>query len=289
MDQWISRNKEDVEHIVRRALEEDIGNGDVTTHSIVPPEAKLNGRFIAKERGVIAGWDVVQRTFACLDKTVRLEPIVLDGACASPNQVIATICGPAQAILTGERTALNFLQRMSGIATLTRKFVDAVQGTSAVILDTRKTIPGLRMLDKAAVRIGGGENHRFCLSDMVLIKENHIAVAGGITEAVRRVRSTKLAGVPQGIRNLQIEVEVKNLAQLEEALALQVDRILLDNMSLAELRQAVVMVNHRIPLEASGNITLENVADVAATGVDFISIGQLTHSAKALDISLLVE
>lgn len=281
--------KEDVEHIVRRAIEEDIGNGDVTTQSLVPPEAKLSGRFIAKARGIIAGWDVAQQTFACLDKSVRLQPIVLDGACASPNQVIAAIRGPAQAILTGERTALNFLQRMSGIATLTRKFVDAVRGTSTVILDTRKTIPGLRMLDKAAVRIGGGENHRFCLSDMVLIKENHIAAAGGITEAVRRARSTKLAGLPRRIRGLQIEVEVKNLAELQEALALTVDRILLDNMSLAELRQAVVMANHRIPLEASGNITLENVADVAATGVNFISIGQLTHSAKALDISLLVE
>ena len=268
-----------IEPIVRRALDEDIGDGDVTTLSTIPAEATLDGRFIAKASGVIAGLAVAQMTFALVDERVRLTPPVADGDPVSQGDVFATIDGPCRALLTGERVALNFLQRMSGIATLTRRFVEAVQGTRAVILDTRKTAPGLRRLDKWAVRLGGGQNHRIGLYDMVLIKDNHIAAVGSITEAVQRVRAAD-------DRQRPIEVEVKTLAELHETLPLNVDRILLDNMSQAEMREAVRITNGRTPLEASGNITLDNVAAVAATGVDYISAGSLTHSVKALDISL---
>lgn len=272
-----------VDGVIRQALAEDIGDGDVTTVCLVAPEARLTGRLIAKEPGVIAGLEVARRTFALLDGRAQLTPRVADGSPVAAHSPIATVAGPGQALLSGERVALNFLQRMSGIATLTRHFVDAVAGTRATILDTRKTAPGLRLLDKWAVRLGGGQNHRFGLYDMALIKENHIAAAGGrLAEAVARVR----AGDP--LRR-PIEVEVRSLAELEEALAQEVDRILLDNMSLAEMRQAARLAAGRVPLEASGNITLANVAEVAATGVDYISTGALTHSVKALDISLLLD
>jgi nicotinate-nucleotide pyrophosphorylase (carboxylating) len=210
---------------------------------------------------------------------VELSPSASDGDGVARGQVFATIHGPCRALLTGERVALNFLQRMSGIATLTRRFVEAVEGTRAVILDTRKTAPGLRLLDKWAVRLGGGQNHRIGLYDMALIKDNHIAAVGSITEAVKRVRALDE-------RHRPIEVEVTSLEQLREALPLDVDRILLDNMSLDQMREAVRAANGKTPLEASGNVTLDNVAQVAATGVDFISVGALTHSVKALDISL---
>lgn len=270
------------EDTIRRALEEDIGWGDVTTQCTVPPDAVLDGQLIAKQAGVIAGLEVARLVFALLDEHVQFAPCVKSGDPVKIGQLIATIAGPGLALLSGERVALNLLQRMSGIATLTRRFVEAVRGTSAIILDTRKTTPGLRALDKWAVRLGGGQNHRFGLYDMVLIKENHIAVAGGsMTEAVARVRARDL-------RRLAIEVEVKNLDELREALGLSVERILLDNMTVDEMCNAVQLANGRIPLEASGNITLENVAVVAATGVDFISVGALTHSVQALDISLLL-
>jgi nicotinate-nucleotide pyrophosphorylase (carboxylating) len=268
--------------IVQRALEEDIGTGDVTTDAIVPPEATVGGRFIAKSPGVVAGWEAVRVTFALLDGRVEITPAAPDGARVESGQVIAAISGPGRATLAGERVALNFLQRMSGIATLTRRFVEVVAGTGAVILDTRKTVPGLRLLDKMAVKIGGGENHRFGLYDMVLIKDNHIAAAGGIGAAVARVR----ACVPQ---DLKIEVEVKNVDELENVLALNVDRILLDNMSLEGMQRAVRLVNRRVPLEASGNIGLDNVGAVAATGVDYISVGALTHSVRAMDISMKLD
>jgi len=270
------------EAIIRRALGEDIGDGDVTGQCIVPPDAVLNGRFIAKEAGVVAGLEVVRLTFSLVDERVQLNAHVTDGDRVDVGQVIATINGPGQALLAGERVALNFLQRMSGIATLTRRFVEAVQNTSAIILDTRKTAPGLRLLDKWAVRLGGGQNHRFGLYDMVLVKDNHIAAVGSISEAVARVRAKDKQRRP-------IEVEVKTLAELGEALALELDRIMLDNMSLAEMREAVRLTNGRVPLEASGNVTLENVAAIAATGVDYVSVGMLTHSVQALDISLLLE
>lgn len=265
--------------IARRALEEDIGDGDITTQSTIPAEAILGGRFVAKETGIIAGLAVAQLTFALVDERVTIAPRVAEGAPVQRGHTFAEISGPCRALLTGERVALNFLQRMSGIATMTQRFVQAVRGTRAIILDTRKTAPGLRALDKWAVRLGGGQNHRSGLYDMVLIKDNHIAAVGSITQAVARVRAAD-------DRRRPIEVEVKTLDELRETLPLNVDRILLDNMSLIEMREAVQLTNGRTPLEASGNVTLDNVAQVAATGVDFISTGSLTHSVRALDISL---
>ncbi len=268
-----------IQEIVRNALAEDIGDGDVTSLNTIPEDAQVEGQFLAKEPGVIAGLAVVHEVFRQLDPRVEITDLVADADTVGPRQVIATIRGPGRAVLMGERVALNFLQRMSGIATMTRHFVDAVEGTYATMLDTRKTAPGLRVLDKWAVRLGGGQNHRFGLYDMAMIKDNHIAAVGGLAEAVARVR----AGDP---RHRPIEVEVTTLDQLQEALALPVDRILLDNMSLDQMRQAVEMAAGRIPLEASGNVTLYTVDAIAATGVDYISSGALTHSVEALDISL---
>lgn len=271
-----------VEEVIQRALEEDVGEGDITTLWTVPPDAILDGQLIAKQSGVVAGLEVARLTFEMLDDRVRLIPQTADGDSVSDGQIVAEVSGPGRALLSGERVALNLLQRMSGIATLTRRFVKAIEGTSAVILDTRKTVPGLRVLDKWAVRIGGGQNHRFGLYDMVLIKENHIAAArGSISKAVACVHASNQ-------HQLAIEVEVKSLAELKEALGLNIDRILLDNMAIDEMREAVQVTNGRVPLEASGNITLEDVAEVAATGVDYISVGALTHSTRALDFSLLL-
>ena len=268
--------------IVRKALEEDMGDGDVTTNPIVPPDRRAYGRFVAKEKGIIAGLQVAETAFLALDDQAQFETIINDGEKAETGRIIARVEGKGRALLSAERVALNFLQRMSGIASLTRQFVDAVSGTSAAILDTRKTAPGIRAFDKWAVLLGGGQNHRFGLFDMVLIKDNHIHIAGSITEAVSRV----LTGAG---RDFDIEVEVRDMEELKEALALKVDRIMLDNMNTEELAQAVKIADGRVPLEASGNVDLDNVAAIAATGVNFISIGQLTHSVKALDISLLME
>ena len=278
-------NKKELENlhaIIHRALEEDIGSGDITTLSTVPAKSVLKGTFIAKESGVIAGLEVVRETLQYLDKQVSFSPKVTDGKLVSKGTVLATVRGRGRVLLTAKRTALNFLQRMSGIATLTRAYVDAVKGTDTVILDTRKTSPGNRLLDKQAVILGGGANHRFGLFDMVLIKDNHIAAAGGITQAVTQVWATDT------MKRL-IEVEVKNLEELRETLSLKVDRILLDNMDIKTLREAVRFTAGRVPLEASGNVTLKNVAAVAATGVDMISVGALTHSVRALDISFLIK
>jgi nicotinate-nucleotide pyrophosphorylase (carboxylating) len=266
--------------LVQRALDEDLGDGDVTTDCTVAADARLRGEFVAKQRGVIAGLAVAELAFAALDDHVQFTGRVPDGALVEQGQIIATVEGQGRALLTGERTALNLLQRMAGIATLTRQFVEAVRGTRAVILDTRKTAPGLRVLDKWAVRLGGGQNHRFGLYDMALIKDNHIAAVGGsLAAAVARVRAGDA-------RHRPIEVEVTNPDELREALGLSVDRILLDNMTPAAMRAAVQLAGGRVPLEASGTVSLENVAEVAATGVDYISIGALTHSVRALDISL---
>jgi nicotinate-nucleotide pyrophosphorylase (carboxylating) len=273
------REKEHAIPVLRRALEEDIGSGDVTTHSILPPDLVLSGVLVSREEGVIAGLEIAERVFQLIDGRIALTFNVTDGNSITRGQTLAEINGPGIGILSGERVALNFLQRMSGIATLTRRFVDAVKGTKAVILDTRKTAPGLRILDKLAVRLGGGKNHRFGLYDMVLIKDNHIAAAGGITEAIKKVREG-------GAKDLAIEVEVSSLEEFQEALALRPDRIMLDNMSLQDMSRVVALAAGRVELEASGNVTLENVADIAATGVDFISVGALTHSVRALDISL---
>ena len=263
---------------IRRALDEDIGNGDVTTDSIVPANASLRGRIIAKQTGVIAGLTIAAAVFRELDERITFTPHVEDGAKVDTKTVVAEVVGPARALLTGERTALNFLGRMSGIATLTRQFVEAVSTTRAAILDTRKTAPGLRLTDKLAVRIGGGQNHRTGLFDMVLIKDNHIDFAGSISAAVTRVRESHT--------NLEIEVEARTLEHVREALALEVERILLDNMSPETMREAVQICGGRAKLEASGNVSLENVLEVARTGVDYISVGALTHSPKVFDVSL---
>ncbi len=260
-----------------RALEEDIGAGDATTNSVVPAGATMRGRIIAKQAGIVAGLDVARTACLLLDQRVTFEAAADEGARVEAWQTLATVAGPARALLTAERTALNFLGRMSGIATLTRQFVDAVAGTNAVILDTRKTAPGLRTLDKAAVRRGGGENHRLGLFDMILIKDNHIDLAGSLTEAVRRAREAH--------GNLLVGVEARTLADVAAALDLGVTRILLDNMSVDLMRQAVQMSAGRARLEASGNIRLDNVRQVAETGVDLISVGALTHSVKALDVT----
>jgi nicotinate-nucleotide pyrophosphorylase (carboxylating) len=297
---------EQIQAIVERALAEDVGSGDVTSQWILPPELGVHGHLLAKAQGVLAGLEVARQVFQQVDERIALQARMKDGHALSQGDIVATVEGPAASILTAERTALNFLQRMSGIATLTGRYVEAVAGTPAVILDTRKTAPGLRLLDKWAVRLGGGQNHRLGLYDMVLIKDNHIAAAGGITQAVERVRRRNRPGLrpepfdpaqdvpveglrPEPVEGLAVEVEVKSLAELEEALALRVDRIMLDNMDLDEMRRAVEITAGRVPLEASGNVTLENVAAIAATGVDYISVGALTHSVKALDISLDVE
>jgi len=266
---------------IQFALDEDIGDGDVTTLSIVPADALGKGRLVAKAAGVVAGLAVAQAAFQLVDATVRFDALVADGAQVKPGDVLARVNGPTRALLSGERTALNFVQRMSGIATLTRRFVDAVQGTGTIILDTRKTTPGLRAFDKWAVRLGGGQNHRFGLFDMVLIKENHILAAGGIGPAVARVRAADQRG-------RAIEVEVTNLDELRQALALGVDRIMLDNMGLDEMREAVRITQRATPLEASGGASLETAAAIAATGVDFISVGKPTHSFESLDISFLL-
>jgi len=263
---------------LERGLAEDIGAGDVTTNSIVPTDAVLHGRILAKDTGVVAGLDIAEAVFLLLEDQIRFTSSVAEGARVTSGTVLAHISGSARALLTGERTALNFLGRMSGIATLTRGFVDEVSGTSARILDTRKTAPGLREIDKLAVRRGGGENHRMGLFDMVLIKDNHIDFAGSIAAAVERVRATGTS--------LEIEIEARTLADVKQALDLGVERILLDNMTTDVVRQAVTLNGGRAKLEASGNVTLENVRQIAETGVDFISVGSLTHSAKVFDVSL---
>lgn len=267
---------------IQRALAEDVGPGDVTSEWTLEPELQASGAFLVKEPGVIAGLEVVEEVFRQVDANVRFQALVADGVPVHPGDVVARVEGTAISLLSAERVALNFLQRMSGIATTARRYVEAVQGHYAIILDTRKTCPGLRVIDKLAVRLGGASNHRLGLYDMVLIKDNHIVAAGGITAAVRRVRA-------RNSQNLPVEVEVTNLDQLAEALSAGVDRVLLDNMDLETMRRAVEMARGRVPTEASGGITLENVAQVAATGVDYISVGALTHSVQALDVSLEID
>jgi len=270
--------EQEIRDIVERALAEDVGSGDVTSVPIIPAGTRLYGEFLAKERGVLAGVAVVRETFRQVDDTIAFVPLLEDGSTFEVGDILATVSGTGAGILIAERVALNFLQRMSGVATMTRSYVEATAGTRTRILDTRKTMPGLRALDKLAVRLGGGTNHRTGLYDMVLIKDNHIEAAGSITTAVKRVRQ---AGI-----TLAIEVEIDSLDQLDEALAANVDRIMLDNMDTATMREAVERVAGRVELEASGGITLPRIPEIAATGVDYISVGALTHSVKALDISL---
>lgn len=276
---WASVLAEHVPILIQRALDEDAGDrGDVTTLATIPADLHYTGTMIAKAPGVVAGLTVAQQSFLQVDTAIEFVPLVKDGTTVTPGMQLAKVNGPAQGLLIGERIALNFLQRMSGIATATSRYVAAVAGTRAKILDTRKTVPGLRLLDKWSVVLGGGHNHRIGLYDMAMIKDNHIAAAGGITAAVERVRARWGHQVP-------VEVEVSNLTQLAEALALDVDQIMLDNMSLEAMTEAVQITAGRVPLEASGNVSLETVAAIAATGVDYISVGKLTHSVEALDIS----
>jgi len=266
--------------LIELAIAEDIGPGDATSEAVLPATLVLCGRIIAKRAGVIAGLPVAEAVFRRVDPALRLSSHVQDGDSVTPGDVVAEVNGPGQGMLAAERLALNFLQHLSGIATLTRAFVDAVDGTKAIVLDTRKTHPGYRVLEKYAVRMGSGHNHRMSLHDMLLVKDNHIEAAGSITTAVEQARSFH----PE----LPIEVEVKNLDELREAVRLNVDRIMLDNMDLDQMRQAVTLAGGRVGLEASGGVDLERVAAIAATGVDYISIGALTHSAPALDLSMLV-
>ncbi|NOZ04651.1 MAG: carboxylating nicotinate-nucleotide diphosphorylase [FCB group bacterium] len=284
MNSLPDKYKEHILKVIRNALLEDIGSGDITSNCIFSENATCSGKIISKASGIIAGIAVARKTFTALDDRVQFDAAVSDGTKVAPGTIIASVSGPCRAVLSGERTALNFLQRMSGIATFTNEFVERAKkgNPDVIILDTRKTAPGLRVLDKWAVKLGGGQNHRFGLYDMVLIKENHIHTAGSIRSAVERVRKNSA-------NNYLIEVEVKNIEDLQEALEARVDRIMLDNMSPDQIRRAVRIAENRIPLEASGNISLDNVEQIAATGVHFISVGQLTHSAKALDISFLLD
>ncbi len=268
------------EPLVRTALLEDLGRaGDITTDALVPAEQRGSLALRARQNGVIAGLEVARCAFQMISPAVRMEVERPDGSAVAPGETIATIDGPARALLTGERTALNFLCRLSGVATATASLVTAVKDTRAQIVCTRKTTPGLRALEKYAVRAGGGSNHRFGLDDAVLIKDNHIALAGGIRAAVARAK----AHVGHLVK---IEVEVDNLAQLEEALALGIDAVLLDNMTVENLKQAVAMAHGTVITEASGRITAATAPAIAATGVDLISAGWITHSAAALDIGL---
>ena len=270
-----------LEEALRAWLREDLGQGDLTSLLVVPEDLEGEAVILAKEGGVLAGLWVAERVFALADPRTAFTHLVAEGARVAEGTEVARVRGPLRGILAGERLALNLLQRLSGIATLTRAYVEALAGTKAQILDTRKTTPGLRALEKYAVRVGGGRNHRYGLFDGILLKENHVRAAGGVGEAVRRAKA-------RAPHYLKVEVEVRSLEELEEALEAGADLILLDNFPLEALREAVRRVGGRVPLEASGNMTLERAKAAAEAGVDYVSVGALTHSAKALDLSLLV-
>ena len=278
-----------LDRAVDAAIAEDVGDGDISTAWTVRPKARARALLIARAPGVIAGLAVAERVFQRVDSRIQVTPRTVDGARVDAEDAVAEVAGPARGILTAERTALNFLQRMSGIATITSAYVAAVEGTGARILDTRKTAPGLRMLDKLAVVAGGGTNHRIGLHDMVLLKDNHIEAADGIGPAVAAVKSA----MARDRRRVTIEVEVKTLRELDDALVAGVDRVMLDNMDLQTTRLAVERARsfgpEGLPLEASGNVTLETVRAVAETGVDLISVGALTHSPPAMDLSLMFQ
>ncbi|MBU1378630.1 MAG: carboxylating nicotinate-nucleotide diphosphorylase [Alphaproteobacteria bacterium] len=269
-----------VSPIVRAALAEDLGRaGDVTAQACVPADAQLTADFATRRGGVVAGLSCIRLALIELDPSIRIDPLTADGQAVPAGTTLARVSGNARAILTAERTALNLIGRLCGIATLTQDFVDAVAGTKARITDTRKTTPGLRALEKYAVRCGGGVNHRFGLDDAILIKDNHVAACGSVGEAIRRAKA--FAG-----HLMKVEVEVDSLVQLQEALAHDPDVIMLDNFNLEDMREAVRLAGGRVIIEASGGITLDTVHGVAETGVDVISVGALTHSAKVLDIGL---
>ncbi|MGQ9702422.1 MAG: carboxylating nicotinate-nucleotide diphosphorylase [bacterium] len=269
--------------MVRTALKEDLGKGDITTDSIIPPNTQTLGIIFPKEEGVLCGVNIARYVFEEIDKNINFEAKMEDGTEFSPGMTIATVIGPARSCLKAERTALNFLQKLSGIATLTRKFVKLINNDRIKIMDTRKTTPGLRIMEKYAVKTGGGYNHRFGLYDMILIKDNHIEIAGGITNAVNAVRQNSKR------KRIFIEVEVKTMDELKEAIALGVNRVMLDNMHLEQLDQAIKYVRaskKKIEIEVSGGIDIDNIVNYSGLDIDCISIGALTHSAPAIDIAL---
>jgi len=273
----------EVENLVERALDEDLADGDITSNAIIPPHTKGKASFIIKAHGVLAGIDVSRLVFIKIDPFLNFSILVKDGEQVKPGDIVATVEGTIPGILQGERTALNFLQHLSGIATQTSLYVDAVRGLPVKILDTRKTLPGLRMLEKYAVSAGGGTNHRMNLGDMVLIKDNHIAILRrrglSVADMVRLARNK----TPQ---NIKIEIETTNACEAAEAADAGADVVMLDNMGLDEMRQAAALIDHKAIVEASGGVNLDNIRSIAETGVDWISVGALTHSARALDISL---
>jgi nicotinate-nucleotide pyrophosphorylase (carboxylating) len=269
----------DLDEFIERVLAEDLGSGgDVTSHATIPEDARFTAAMNARQPIVVAGIEIAAAFFQALDSAVQIEPLANDGDSVEHGTTVMRLIGNARAMLTAERSALNTLQHLSGIATLTRQYVDAIAGTGTVVLDTRKTIPGLRILEKYAARMGSAQNHRMRLDDGVLIKDNHVAVCGGVAEAVRRAKAANTG--------LQVQVEVDRIDQIEPALAAGADRLLLDNMDPAQLREAVRVVDGRVPMEASGGVTLETIRFLAETGVDFISVGRITQSAPAVDIGL---
>lgn len=272
-------NAQEIDTIVAAALREDMPDGDVTSDNVVPPDSASQAVIKAKQQGILAGLPVARRVFAALDPDVTFDVLSSDGNPVGPGDTLAIVKGNTAALLKGERTALNFLQRLSGIATLTRRYVEALEGTDSILLDTRKTTPGLRALEKYAVKMGGGQNHRLNLSDMVMLKDNHIRIVGSIAEAVRRARS-------RIDPSIKIEVEATNLTEVREAFESGADMIMLDNMTMEAMKEAVDWVSGRVPLEVSGNVDLEGIRKIADLGVDYISVGRLTHSYQSLDISV---
>jgi len=284
MNNSISKLKLDinsVKELVKVALKEDINTGDLTTDNLIPDNINVTANLKVKANGIIAGLSVAEVVLKLLDPEIIWEPLMDDGDKVESGKIIANFNGSYKAILTGERTVLNFLQRISGIATQTNKYVNVLKGLKTIILDTRKTVPGHRILDKYAVKMGGGTNHRFGLFDLVMIKDNHIKIAGGISNAVLEIKAKVES-------TIKIEVETSILEEVEEAIKTDVDIIMLDNMSIDQMRKAVKLIDGKVLTEASGNITLESVRKIAETGVDFISVGELTHSVKALDIGLYI-
>ncbi|NLL05497.1 MAG: carboxylating nicotinate-nucleotide diphosphorylase [Clostridiaceae bacterium] len=271
----------DIDNIIINSIKEDMPSGDITTDNIIDENAKSEARLIAKNSGVIAGLDIAKRVFELLDQNVKFDKHISEGQWVNVGDVIATINGNTRALLKGERTALNILQRLSGIASQTREYADKIKHLKAKVVDTRKTTPGIRVLEKYAVRVGGGTNHRFCLSDGVLIKDNHIKAAGGIKKAIDLVRNK----IPHTIK---IEVETETIDQVLEAIDGKADIIMLDNMGLDIMKEAVKIINGKAIVEASGNVNLNSVVDIAETGVDIISVGSLTHSVTAFDISMKI-
>jgi nicotinate-nucleotide pyrophosphorylase (carboxylating) len=271
-----------IKPVIDFALNEDLGSGDITTNALIPVDLQAKATMVAKSSGIIAGLAVAEYVFKSLDKDIQWKTFINDGGHVTKGDLILEISGSYRALLSGERLALNFLQRMSGIATMTDNYKNQLAGSKVKILDTRKTVPGLRLLDKYAVRMGGGTNHRIGLYDMVLIKDNHIKVAGGITKAVARIKKN----IPVGFK---IEVETTSIAEVNEAIAAGADIIMLDNMDNNTMRECVKIINNQAKVEASGNMTIERLREVAETGIDFISIGALTHSVTALDISMNIE